>query len=317
MNKNTVLKLARQEKQDEFYTQLSDIEMELQHYSADVFSGKVVLCNCDNPDHSNFWRYFHKRFKAMGLKKLIAIHYSISEPAYKKEYTGGADEEITAGVMTPLCGDGDFRSDECIDILREADIVVTNPPFSLMIPYLMQIMEYHKQFIIIGNMNIVLCKSLTPYFVNNQVWTGVTNFNKGMYFIVPGDFKYRSTYDNRREIGEEKASRVSGCCWFTNIAVSRPHRWIDTNARYDPDKYPMLENYDAINVNSLAEIPMDYTGVMAVPCTFIDKYNPEQFEFLGLDSEFTYDGAKGLLNGKRLYARLFIKARHPLETAKG
>ena len=279
MAANANLHKAKNAKNDEFYTQLTDVSKELMHYKHH-FKDKIVFCNCDDPTWSAFWKYFHLNFSALGLKKLISTHYDKTEPTYKMEYTGGDDNDIEVGVKTPLEGNGDFRNQECLDLLDEADIVVTNPPFSLFREYVACLMEHKKKFLIIGNMNAITYKEFFPLLRNNEVWLGCTNFNVGMYFFVPDDFEYRLTYKFLKEIDGRKVNRVAGCCWFTNLDHKKRHEKLILWKNYTSDEYPKYDNYDAINVNKVSEIPCDYDGVMGVPITFLDKYNPDQFEIV-------------------------------------
>ena len=255
----TNLNKAKKAKNDEFYTLYSDVEKELAHYQQH-FKGKIVYCNCDNPEWSAFWRYFHINFSAMGLKKLIATYKGT--PTYKMEYTGGNDIDVTVGLRTPLKDDGDFRSQECLDILKVADIVVTNPPFSLFREYVAQLMEYGKKFIIIGSKNAITYKDFFPLLKDNKVWIGYNNVND---FQQPdGSFK-----------------KFGNIGWFTNLGIKKRHEKIVLRKIYTPEEYPTYDNYEAINVNKTVEIPSDYDGVMGVPISFLDKYNPNQFEIIG------------------------------------
>ena len=311
-NKN--LNAAKVAKKDEFYTQLSDIERELQHYWQH-FRGKVVLCNCDDPYESNFFKYFALRFNQLGLKKLICTCYNGSpvtgnelafhfdgfdddEPkkiAYKVEITEVKDEngdgavdlsdvqyllKSDKNVMSTL-KTGDFRSKECIELLKEADIVVTNPPFSLFREYIGQLMEYQKKFLIIGNMNSITCKEIFPYVQNNKMWIGPSISSGDRKFYVPDDYPLNAAgcgvdSDGKRFI------RVKGVRWFTNLDHNKRHEDLDLVCRYSEDEYPTFDNFDAIEVGKTSDIPYDYDGIMGVPITFLDKYNPDQFEILGL-----------------------------------
>lgn len=310
-NKN--LNAAKVAKKDEFYTQLSDIERELQHYWQH-FRDKVVLCNCDDPYESNFFKYFALRFNQLGLKKLICTCYNGSpvqgqelllhfegfddEPtkiAYKVEITevkdmngdGAVDLsdvryllQNDKNVMSTL-KTGDFRSKECIELLKEADIVVTNPPFSLFREYIGQLMEYGKKFLIIGNMNSITCKEIFPYVQNNKMWIGPSISSGDRKFYVPDDYPLNAAgcgvdSDGKRFI------RVKGVRWFTNLDHNKRHEDLDLVCRYSEDEYPTFDNFDAIEVGKTSDIPYDYDGIMGVPITFLDKYNPGQFEILGL-----------------------------------
>ena len=298
---NDSLNKAKKAKNDEFYTLYSDIARELAHYQQH-FKGKIVYCNCDNPEWSAFWRYFHINFSAMGLKKLIATYKG--NPTYKMEYVGGNDVDVTVGLMTPLEGDGDFRSQECLDILKESDIIVTNPPFSLFREYIAQLMEYGKKFIIIGSKNAITYKDFFPLLKDNKVWLG---YNSPAEFNTP----------------EGVTKKINGLSrWFTNLDIKKRHEKIVLWKTYTPEEYPKYDNYDVINVNKVAEIPDDYDGVMGVPITFMDKYNPEQFEIIDARDYAINVKQRGkntllikdldsAINGKPTYARIAIRRKHP------
>ena len=317
------LRKARAVKNDEFYTQLTDVSKELIHYKQH-FKNKIVYCNCDDPKWSAFWEYFHRNFSSLGLKKLISTHYDREEATYEMEYTGGDDNNIDAGVITPLEGNGDFRNQECLDLLDEADIVVTNPPFSLFREYVAQLMEYDEKFLIIGNVNAITYKEIFPLIKDNSLWVGYKFNGKPMEFIVPDDYPLRGTVcgympDGRKYVG------VGGTCWYTNLDIKKRHEDLFLSATYykkdgsvpqaSLERWPHYDNYDAIEVSKTKDIPVDYTGVMGVPITFLDKYNPEQFEIIGLD-RYTVPkkdlvGGRVAINGKPCYARILIRARHP------
>ncbi len=279
------LHIAKQQKKDEFYTQLIDIENELKHYK-DQFRGKVVFCNCDDPKESNFVRYFSMKFEELGLKKLIATHYKeanlfTQELPYKLEYTGDKDGNRMPDpneFITKMISDGDFRSQECTELLKEADIIVTNPPFSLFREYVSQLIENDKKFLIIGNTNALTYREIFKLIKDDRLRTGYTNFNVGMFFIVPSDWEKFHHVDDKGN----KIARVSTSCWFTNLEVEKHKDMITLYKRYSEKEYPKYENYDAIEVAKVSEIPIDYPGAMGVPITFIDKYNPKQFEIIGL-----------------------------------
>jgi len=282
-NKN--LHKASQEKKDEFYTQLVDIENELKHYK-DQFRGKVVFCNCDDPKESNFVKYFSMNFEHLGLKKLIATHYKeanlfTQEPPYKLEYTGDKNNNRIPDpeeFITKMVSTGDFRSNECIKLLKEADIVATNPPFSLFRKYIAQLVKYDKKFLIIGNTNAMTYREIFKLFKEDKIRTGYTNFNVGMFFIVPNSWeKFHHIDENGKKI-----ARVSTSCWFTNLKVEKHKEEITLYKKYNPEEYPKYENFDAINVNKYTDIPCNYDGLIGVPITFLDKHNPEQFEIIGL-----------------------------------
>ena len=312
-NKNSELRKANKAKNDEFYTQLSDIEKELKNYRKE-FKDKVVFCNCDDPYESNFFKYFAMNFNFLGLRKLIATCYSTSpmaftqlslfdvnglkiknpngKKAYKIEITEVNDNNGDGAIdlsdveyliknkkntLTLLKGDGDFRSDECIELLKESDIVVTNPPFSLFREYIAQLIEYNKNFIVMGNTNALSYKEIFKLFKEDSIRTGYTNFNVGMFFFVPDNTeKFHKIVDGKKMV------RVATSCWFTNLPVKRHNEKLILYELYNEEKYPKYENFDAINVNSYTQIPKNYDGYMGVPITFLDKFNPEQFELLGL-----------------------------------
>lgn len=274
---NANLHKAKDAKNDEFYTQLTDVSKEMMHYKQH-FKDKVVFCNCDDPTWSAFWKYFHLNFAELGLKKLISTHYDKEEATYKMEYTGGDDNDIDVGVKTPLEGNGDFRNQECLDLLDESDIVVTNPPFSLFREYVAVLVEHKKKFLIIGSGNAITYKEIFPLIRNNLMWLGVTRQGTGsMWFRVPND-----TPEKKGQKIEDgiKYQTIGNSCWFTNMDVKYRHEKVILWKNYTEDEYPKYDNYNAINVNKVAEIPCDYDGVMGVPITFLGKYNPEQFEIV-------------------------------------
>jgi len=279
---NKALKTAIKNRKDEFYTQLTDIEKEMRYYR-DYFKDKIVFCNCDDPEESNFWKYFELNFTALGLKKLVATHYETEKPSYKLEIVRdeNGDGLITSKdiIKTKLKQNGDFRSPECIEILKEADVVVTNPPFSLFREYVAQLMEYNKKFIIIGNQNALTYKEIFPLIKDNKIWFGLTMNGSNRYFRVP-DY-YELTEKTGKIVDGVKYAFVKGVRWFTNIDYPKRHEKLILYKNYTPEDYPKYDNYDAINVDEVKNIPCDYDGVMGVPITFIDKYNPEQFEILG------------------------------------
>ena len=288
------LNKAKEAKKDEFYTQLEDINNELRHYR-EHFRGKIVLCNCDDPRVSNFFTYFAYNFEYLGLKKLITTCYKNQdvdlfsqgqcEKAVYLVYEGDKNgnhipdaEEI--GVL-PLKGDGDFRSRECIELLKEADIVVTNPPFSLFREYVAQLMEYDKKFLIIGNVNAITYKELFPLIMQNKIWMGASIHSGDRKFWVPDGYELQAAGCGMDETGK-KYIRVKGVRWFTNLDYKERHDNLILYKKYTPEEYPKYENFDAIEVGKTADIPFDYEGMMGVPITFLDKYNPDQFEILGL-----------------------------------
>ncbi len=318
---NQNLNAAKNAKKDEFYTQLVDIENELKHYKAH-FKGKTVLCNCDDPRVSNFFHYFSYNFEQLGLKKLITTCYknqnrdlfsqNDSERAIWLEYFGDKNnnrvpdpEEIGIHYLN---GDGDFRSQECIELLKEADIVVTNPPFSLFREYVAQLMKYEKKFLIIGNVNAVSYKETFQYIKNNQLWLGASIHSGDREFGVPNDYPLNAA-GCRQDAKGNKFIRVKGVRWFTNLDYKERHEDLILYKAYNPNEYPQYDNYDAINVDKTSEIPMDYDGVMGVPITFLDKYNPEQFEIIGNEIDLDIEKGRGYVNGKRMYSRIFIRRR--------
>lgn len=320
-SQNTNLHSAKTGKKDEFYTQLSDIEKELKHYK-DHFKGKTVLCNCDDPRVSNFFHYFSYNFEQLQLKKLIATCYknqdadlfskNDSEKAIYLEYTGDKNGDNTPNAdeigIKHLRGDGDFRSQECIELLKQADIVVTNPPFSLFREYVAQLIEYKKEFIIVGSQNAITYKEIFTYIKENKIWLG---YNSGdMSFKVPNHYEEKETRFWQDELGQKWRS-LGNICWFTNIDISKRHEDLILYKKYTPEEYPKYDNYDAININKIVDIPCDYEGLMGVPITFMDKYNPEQFEIKGIDrvlvQEITGKVSRFLINGKEIYARIVIR----------
>ena len=281
---------AKKNKKDEFYTQLSDIENELRHYKKH-FKDKVIYCNCDDPRVSNFFHYFSYRFEQLGIKKLIATCYknqnadlfsqNDSDKAIYLEYTGDKNgnripdpEEI--GIKN-LKGDGDFRSKESIELLKEADIIVTNPPFSLFREYVAQLIEYDKKFIIVGHQNAISYKEIFKLMKENKIWLGYGFKGGAGHFINTQYEDYATAGDHR-----EGMIRVSGVHWFTNLDISKRHEDLILYKNYNSEEYPTYENFNAINVNKTKDIPIDYKGFIGVPITFLDKYNPEQFELIGL-----------------------------------
>ena len=348
-NRNQDLRTARRSKKDEFYTQLSDIEKELKHYRPH-FKGKVVYCNCDDPRVSNFFHFFSFQFEKLGLKKLIATCYknqdmdlfsrNDTERAIYLEYEGDRSgnrvpdpEEI--GIKH-LKGDGDFRSAETIELLKKADIVVTNPPFSLFREYVAQLVEYEKQFLIIGSVNAISYKKIFKLIKENRVWLGPSIHGGDREFGVPDDYPLKVARFRIDDQGR-KYIRVKGVRWFTNLDFKECHEDLVLYKTYTPEAYPKYDNYDAIEVSKTKEIPEDYYGAMGVPITFLDKYNPEQYEILGITDSDNNSGLKtkkytkgdvpnpGNLNHraaikigneyKATYARLLIRRRQASTTA--
>ncbi len=394
MAKNDMLSAAKRAKKDEFYTRIQEIEAELIYYRPQ-FKGKTVFLNCDDPTWSAFWRHFflncddptwsafwrhfHLLFSVYGLKKLIATHYeSDGSASYAMVYEGGSDNDVLTGQRIELEGNGDFRSDECIEFLKESDIVVTNPPFSLFREYVAQLVEYDKKFLIIGNMNAVTYKEVFPLIKDDKLWIGTSIHSGDRPFYVPDDYPLNATGCGIDDMGRRYV-RVKGVRWYTNLDVKQRHeeldrpfyvpddyplnatgcgiddmgrryvrvkgvRWytnLDVKQRHEElflsstyykkdgsvpqtslERWPRYDNYDAIEVSKTKDIPVDYEGVMGVPITFLDKYNPEQFEIIGA-SESEGKGfsqglwvensgiAQPLVDSERKYKRLFIRARHP------
>lgn len=331
---NDSLCRAKNAKNDEFYTQLPDIEKEMKHYKIH-FKDKIVFCNCDDPTWSAFWKYFHLNFAELGLKKLVSTHYDREESTYKMEYTGGNDNDIEVGVKTPLERNGDFRNKECLDLLDECDIVVTNPPFSLFREYVAVLMEHQKKFLILGNMNALTYKEIFPLIRDNLLWYGASIHSGDRKFYVPDNYPLKASGCGVDENGR-KFIRVKGVRWYTNLDYKARHEKLVLWKNYTPEEYPKYDNYDAINVNKYSEIPCDYDGVMGVPITFIDYYCPEQFEIVafrkgddGKDLVFTREresstvlsypcttsiagmikNAEGKINGKPTYARITIRRK--------
>jgi hypothetical protein len=310
---HALLDRAKRGKNDEFYTQMVDIERELVHYRRH-FAGKTVFCNCDDPRKSNFVRYFVREFHALGLKKLIASCcvkpradlFSTFEPGLRYEYCGEEDPRIDQPV--PLSGDGDFRSEECVALLKEADIVVTNPPFSLFREYVAQLVKHGKKFLVIGNINAITYKEIFGLIKENKVWMGV-NMGRGISgFIVPDHYELYGLETCLNEAGERIVS-PNNCMWLTNLDLPSRHESIPLTKCYSGHEceYARFDNYDAINVNRTNDIPVDYSGTMGVPITFLHKFNPEQFDIVRFRKG---NDEKDLsINGVPTYFRILIKPR--------
>ena len=361
---NTNLNTAGRDKKDEFYTQLTDIEKELRHYRKH-FKDKTILCNCDDPFESNFFKFFVLNFNRLGLKKLIATCYTSSPIAnqqlsifdvlgnttenqnkpykavvttvYDKTGDGGVDmldiaELFKSGEneLSELEGNGDFRSPECLALMDEADIVVTNPPFSLFRQYVDTLMQHDKKFVIIGNQNAITYKEVFQLLMHDRMWLGATAPKE---FIIPADTGDRkNTYVREDGVIVAKFGNV---CWFTNLDLKKRHEELILVKRYDPNSYPKYENYDAINVNKAVDIPCDYAGVMGVPITFMDKYSPDQFEILMMANgnartntepevlqsvnyvPMADKGGLGIVDGKLTYARILVRNKHPEAPKEG
>ena len=309
MSKNKNLRQAKKAKNDEFYTQLHDIEKELMHYRHH-FKGKVVYCNCDDPTVSNFFKYFSNNFEYLGLKKLIATCYQNKQVdlfSQHKDFTGAkvliyeGDSNKNTFVdkeeigIRELKGDGDFRSEECIELLKQADIVVTNPPFSLFREYIDQLVKYDKQFLVLGSLNGVKYKDIFPLIKNNKIWLGYNN----------GIKEYGKPDGTKQKLGNT--------IWFTNLSHDKRNEELFLFRKYSSAVYPKYDNYDAIEVSKVVNIPKDYDGLMGVPITFLDKYNPNQFEIVGLDRPLVFEKTGKVkcffINGRELYSRIVIRRR--------
>ncbi|MCZ2250041.1 MAG: adenine-specific methyltransferase EcoRI family protein [Bacteroidia bacterium] len=328
--KNKDLHSARTNKKDEFYTQLSDIEKEVRHYK-EHFKNKVVFCNCDDPRVSNFFHFFSYNFEKLGLKKLITTCYknqdadlfsqNNSDKAIYLEYNGDKNGDNVPNVeeigIKHLKEDGDFRSKECVSLLTQADIIVTNPPFSLFREYVSLLVEHNKKFLIIGNVNAISYKEIFQLIKENKLWLGASIHSGDREFGVPDDYPLNAA-GYRVDDNGKKFIRVKGVRWFTNLDYDERHEDLILYKKYSPEEYPTYDNYNAINVNVTKEIPMDYKGAMGVPITFIDKFSPEQFEILNSNDIRKNDKvpykAHGLIkdkesaiNGKPTYVRIVIK----------
>jgi hypothetical protein len=316
---NRTLHIARYSKKDEFYTQLSDIESELKNYEAH-FKNKVVFCNCDDPRNSNFFKYFAHNFKKLGLKKIVTACYKNqetdlfsqekSEKAIFLEYTGdskgGRIPDAEEMGIKMFKGDGDFRSKESIELLKQSDIVVTNPPFSLFREYVEQLVKYNKKFLIIGNINAITYKEIFKLIKENRAWLGI-NLGRGISgFIVPEHYELYGT-ETRIDNSGNRIISPNNCLWLTNLDTFKRHEDIVLTKKYYGNEiaYPKFDNYDAINVNKTQDIPMDYDGVVGVPITFLHKYNPEQFEIIKFRKG--NDDKDLSINGKCPYFRILIK----------
>ena len=330
---NTSLHRAKSAKNDDFYTQLVDIERELTHYTTH-FKERVVYCNCDDPRVSKFFHYFSYNFEYLGLKKLITTCYrnqnidlfsqNDSEKAIYLEYEGDKNHNKIPDLkeigIKHLKGDGDFRSPECIELLQQADIVVTNPPFSLFREYVAQLIAYDKKFVIIGNKNAITYKEIFKLIKENKIWVGNTPMSKDLLFDVPQDFAHELVTHKKEGAAYKIIDGVvkgrSQSIWFTNVDHSKRHEDLILYRTYkgNEQEYPQYDNYDAINVDNTKDIPMDYKGVMGVPITFLDKYNPEQFEILAKTNNKEHAGdyliginPTAMVRGKKLYHRILIK----------
>jgi hypothetical protein len=309
---NSNLAKAKDAKQDEFYTQLTDIEKELKHYKKH-FRGKVVYCNCDDPKVSNFYRYFFLNFKELGLKRLISTCYKNDNPNERSQNSSphavGLEYDGEKETLTRLEGDGDFRSEECIELLKQADIVVTNPPFSLFREFVAQLVEHGKKFLIVGNLNAITYKEIFPLIKDNKVWLGYKNGD--MAFKVPDHYEARETRYWQDANGQKWRS-LGNASWFTNLDTKKRHEDLILYKNYTPAEYPKYDNYDAIEVGKTCDIPMDYDGVMGVPITFLDKFNPEQFRILGIANSARWIGQEcyTIIKGRKIYNRILIERKY-------
>jgi len=313
---NQLLQKAKKSKNDEFYTQLCDIERELQYYP-DCFQGKVVYCNCDDPRISNFFRYFVSNFHRLGLKRLVASCYreqnidlfnpEISEKGFYYEYNGENPNLKSEDIeIVHFKGDGDFRSSECIELLKQSDIVVTNPPFSLFREFIAQLVKYDKHFLVIGNVNAITYKEVFELIQKDKVWLGV-NLGRGISgFIVPDDYEGYGTEVNVNEFGQTVVA-TNGCLWLTNLDQSFRHQDLSLTKKYQNHEtdYPKFDNCNGININRTNDIPNDYSGLMGVPITILHKYNPNQFEIVRFRKGD--DGKDLRINGKCPYFRILIR----------
>ena len=349
---NAGLSNANKAKKDEFYTQLADIEVELKRYKKH-FKDKIVFCNCDDPYESNFFKYFAMNFNHLGLKKLIATCYDSSpivgeqlslfpeKRPYMIQITEVIDENGDGSIdlsdveyllkckrnTIKKLNNGDFRSEECVKLLKEADIVCTNPPFSLFREFVAQLVKYEKQFLIIGNVNSMICKEIFPLVKDNKLWMGYSIHSGDREFRVPDDYPLEAASYRTDEKGK-KYIRVKGVRWYTNLDYTERHTDIDLWKKYTTEEYPRYENYNAINVDKTADIPEDYYGIMGVPITFLDKYNPDQFEIVWQASGNTRAcapsevlsaleykphkddrGGCGIVNGQRVFSRILIRRK--------
>ncbi len=317
---NLGLTKAKSNKKDEFYTQLSDIENELRHYKGH-FKDKVVYCNCDDPRVSNFFHYFSYNFEHLGLKRLLTTCYKSqnpdlfsqndSEKAIYLEYTGFKKGERIPdpkkiGII-PLKGNGDFRNKESIELLKQTDIVVTNPPFSLFREHVAQLIEYDKKFIVIGHQNAITYKEIFSLIKKNKLWLGY-GFKGGAGYFINKIYEDYATASNHKE----GMIRVSGVHWFTNLEINKRNEDLILYKQYNPEEYPKYDNYEVINIDKTKDIPVDYEGYMGVPITFMNKYNPNQFEILGIANSARWIGYKcyTLIQGRKIYNRLIIRNKN-------
>ena len=355
MADNRKMQQAKAAKNDEFYTEYRTISDEMGHYRTQ-FEGQVVYCNCDDPEWSNFWRYFHSNFGSLKLKKLICTHYrqEAGAPSYALIYEGGDDFNMEAGYTVPISGNGDynagdFRSDACIGFLKESTIVTTNPPFSLFREYVAQLIKYEKKFIILGNQNASHNKDIFPLFKDNKMWYGQSLHGQRIEFRVPDDYPLLNSTNRIDEKGNKYIRINGGIRWFTNLDVRYRHDGLwHKNGEFDntqahcyyegnEERYPKYVNFDGIHISSINEIPIDYEGKMAVPITILDKLNPDEIELIGSsgdrkfakrieecvpkESVYTKGGPSFYLHDggniyKRCFSRLIVRNLHPIKRSE-
>ena len=329
---NKALQRANKQRNDEFITQLVDIEKEMRHYK-EFFKNKIIFCNCDDPRLSGFFHYFSFNFEKLGIKKLITTCYknqnldlfssNNQEESISLQYEGDKNQNKIPDIeeidIQNLKGDGDFRSNECIELLKEADIVITNPPFSLFREFVDQLFKYEKYFIILGNQNAITYKEIFKLIKENKMWLGVDNYGT-KWFEVPEDYEITTKSRIKIENGKKFFS-MGNVVWFTNLDHKKRQEELILYKKYNPEEYPKYDNFDAINVDKVSDIPVDYQDSMGVPITFVGKHNPNQFEILGMSASAGYDqeivgipfigtkDARPLIDGKNTYARIFIKKK--------
>ncbi len=309
MNGTTLLNIAQANKKDEFYTQLADIEAELKYYK-EYFKDKVVYCNCDDSEVSNFTKFFIQNFEDYGIRRLISTCYRpMCKERLKVKYVAtyidfdGNEDNLEP---RPLKGDGDFRSQECINFLMQSDIVVTNPPFSLFREFISQLFTYKKEFLIIGNVNAISYKECFIHILNNEMRLGQSIHSGDREFRVPDDYPLEAAGFRVDENGN-KFIRVKGVRWFTTFDAHCPYPILNLTEKYTPERYPKFDNIDAINVGKTKDIPFDYDELMGVPITYMDFHNPEVYELVGNEYTLNVSGGRGYINGKRKYGRIFIR----------
>ncbi len=319
MAKNNNLHSAKKAKNDEFYTRIDDVEKELKYYK-DFFKGKKVLCNCNdgkiNGEWSAFAQYFSLNFEHLGLEKLTCVSYNEDGHGMKYVYCGDKNGNRIADdiewEVSELNGHGDFSDEEGCQMMQECDVVVTNPPFSLFRDFMAQLVKYDKKFLVVGNMNAITFKEIFPLIKDNKIWSGNKSFSGGMDFSVGDKFDVNICKHPKYDKNGKLNINVMGCIWFTNIPHSKRNQPLDLYKKYNPKDYPKYDNYDAINVDKVTDIPMDYDDVMGVPISFLDKYCPTQFEIVGLDRYVegnTMPNKRMHINGKEIYARILIRKK--------